>query len=138
MSTAQPKIGIGAVVFHRDKVLLVQRKNPPAAGQWAIPGGKIKLGESLQQAAEREIMEETGIRIHAREPIYAFDLIQHNAQGDCETHYVVVDVEADYITGQAQAADDAADVRWVSAEELDTLPVNSTTRHLLQSRYNFG
>ena len=135
MNTAQPRAGIGAVVFHEDRLLLVQRKNPPAAGEWAIPGGKIKLGESLQQAAEREIMEETGIQIQARAPIYAFDLIQHHAEGGCEFHYVVVDVEANYVTGQPRAADDATEARWVSAAELETLPININTRHLLQSRY---
>ena len=138
MNTKQPRVGIGAVVFHQDRVLLVKRKNPPAQGEWAIPGGKVRLGESLQQAAEREIREETGIEIRAGEPIYVFDLIQHNPQGGCETHYVIVDVEAEYLAGQPQAADDAADARWLSAEELKTLPVNATTRYLLQSCYQFG
>ena len=138
MSITQPRLGIGAVVFHQDRVLLVKRKNPPAAGEWAIPGGKVRLGETLQQAAEREIREETGIEIRAGEPVYVFDLIQHDEQGECVTHYVIVDVEAEYLSGQPRAADDAADARWLSAEELKTLPVNETTRHLLRSHYNFG
>jgi 8-oxo-dGTP diphosphatase len=54
---------VGAIVFHAGKVLLVKRGRPPAKGQWAIPGGTVNLGESLQEAAQREILEETGIAV---------------------------------------------------------------------------
>ena len=69
-----PQVGVGAVVFHDGAVLLVQRRNPPCADEWAIPGGKVRLGETLQEAAEREILEDTGLHIKAGEPVYAFVL----------------------------------------------------------------
>jgi 8-oxo-dGTP diphosphatase len=56
-----PRPAVGAVVFKGDAVLLVQRANPPSRGMWAIPGGRVRLGETLQAAAEREILEETGV-----------------------------------------------------------------------------
>ncbi len=125
-----PQIGVGAVVFRDKQVLLVQRKNPPAAGQWAIPGGKLKYGESLQQAAEREIIEETGVHIKAGAVVYVFEILE-------PVHYVIIDVSATYINGEPLAADDALDARWVSAPELNTLPVNESTLKLLKIKFNF-
>ena len=137
MNVKTPLAGVGAVVFHQNRVLLIKRGQPPNAGQWAIPGGRIKLGETLQQAAEREILEETGIRIKAGEPVFSFDLIQHDKQGQCELHYVVVDLTAEYISGEPIAGDDAAEARWISAGELADLTVNALTIKLLKDRYAF-
>ncbi len=117
---------------------MIQRGQAPNAGQWAIPGGRVQLGETLQQAAEREILEETGIHIRAGEPVFAFDLIHQDNSGQCQLHYVVVDLAADYLSGEPVAADDASDARWVSADELAGLPVNITTLQLLKDRYRFG
>lgn len=136
-SSPLPRPAVGAVVFHRGAVLLVQRGRPPAAGEWAIPGGRLRWGESLQAAAEREVLEETGVRIRAREPVFAFDLIEH-AAGQCRLHYVIIDLEADYLGGDPVADDDAVDARWVSPAELAELPVNATTRRLLRKRYGMG
>ncbi len=133
-----PRVGVGAVVFHEGRVLLVQRRDPPAAGEWAIPGGKVRLGETLQQAAEREIREETGLTIRAGEPVWAFDLIERDPDGRVRWHYVIVDLQADYLAGEAVARDDALAVRWVSAAELAGLPVNASTRRLLRERFAFG
>lgn len=127
MPAVQPQVGVGAIVFHNNTILLVKRAQPPNAGQWAIPGGKLLTGETLQQAAEREIFEETSVRIKAKEPIYTFDLIQHDVQGECSLHYVIIDLEADYISGEPVAGDDASEASWVSATELHSLPVNDTT-----------
>lgn len=138
MAANSPRPGVGAVVFHQNRVLLVKRDRPPNAGQWAIPGGRIKFGESLQQAAEREILEETGITIRAGEPVFAFDIIQHDEQQQCRLHYVVIDLAADYISGEPVAGDDAAAAAWISATELGELPVNPLTLQLLKNQYRFG
>ena len=129
-----PVTGVGAVVFHNKQVLLVRRRNAPSQGQWAIPGGKLRFGETLQEGAEREVLEETGIRIRADEPVFAFDVIERDTNGEPALHYVVVDLAATYIDGTPVGTDDASDARWFSAEELDKFPVNKTTRKLL-SRY---
>ncbi len=134
----QPRPAVGAVVFKDDRVLLVQRGRPPAKGQWAIPGGNIQLGESLQAAAEREIFEETGITIKAKEPVYTFDAIVRDDHGQIQFHYVIVDLAADYVKGELRPGDDAADARWVAAEELASLNVSPPTLSLLRDRFDFG
>ena len=132
-----PQLGVGAVVFHADAVLLVQRRNPPCAEEWAIPGGKVRLGETLQQAAEREILEETGIHIRAGEPVYAFDLIEHDAAGKVRWHYAIIDLQADYIEGEIRAADDAVSAAWLRPQDLAGIRVNATTLELLRSQFGF-
>lgn len=129
---------MGAVVFKENKVLLVLRGKPPAEKQWSIPGGCVELGETLQEAAEREIAEETGIVIHAKKPIYAFDVIERDENGNFQFHYVIVDLAADYISGELRAGDDAVDVHWVSIKDLDNRNVSDATRKLLAQCYGFG
>ena len=133
-----PRPAVGAVVFKGGAVLLVQRANPPSRGMWSIPGGRVRLGETLQRAAEREIFEETGVVIRANAPVLAFDVIQQDNHGQVKYHYVIVDLAADYVSGEPRAGDDAADARWITAEELDELTVNPATRRLLAEQFNFG
>lgn len=135
---AKPAVAVGAVVFHQRRVLLVKRSKAPSLGVWAIPGGSVELGETLQQAAEREILEETGITIRAGEPIFCFDAIEREASGRVKFHYVITDVLADYVAGEPIANDDALDARWVAAEELDDLNVSEITLELLGNRLCFG
>lgn len=129
---------MGAVVFKDERVLLVQRGRPPAQSQWAIPGGSVELGETLKEAAEREIYEETGIRVRAGEPVFVFDVVERDASGRVRFHYVIVDLEGQFLEGELRPGDDAAAVRWVGADELDRLSVNRTTRKLLKEVYRFG
>jgi ADP-ribose pyrophosphatase len=131
-------VAVGAVVFRNGAVLLVRRGKPPSYGRWAIPGGSVRLGESLQAAAEREILEETGVSVRAGKPVLTFESIQRDAEGRVTYHYVIVDLEAEYLKGEPVAADDAADARWVSNEDLRQLDVAPATRNFLREQYGFG
>jgi ADP-ribose pyrophosphatase len=126
-----PRVGVGAVVMREGRVLLVRRGVPPAQDCWAIPGGGLRLGESLQEGAEREIREETGIVIRAGEPVFACDSLIRDGQGRIRFHYVIVDMAAEYLGGQVRAADDALDARWVSPAELPDMNVTKSTLKLL-------
>ncbi len=135
---AHPRLAVGAIVFHDHQVLLVRRGNAPSKGQWSIPGGKVKLGETLQEAAEREILEETGLYIQAGKTVFTFEYIERNATREVVYHYVIIDLEANFIRGEIQAADDALEARWISAAQMDTVDVNPTTRKVLKQLYSFG
>lgn len=130
-----PVVAVGAIVRRGDDILLVLRGNPPNENQWAIPGGRLHLGETLQQAAEREILEETGIRIQAREVVYTFEHIERDHAGNVQFHYVVLDLAADYLAGEPQGGDDAREARWIPLTQLAQWPVNSTTLQALRQLF---
>jgi len=134
---AHPRVAVGAIVFRAGKVLLVRRGQPPAEGLWAIPGGSVELGESLQGAAEREVREETDITVRAGEPVYTFDMVERDAAGKVRFHYVIIDLKADYFGGEPRAGGDALEARWISPAELNRLPVSRTTKKLLQKQFDF-
>jgi len=135
-----PRVAVGAVVLHNNKVLLVLRGQAPAKGLWAIPGGSVELGESLQAAAEREVWEETGLRIKARKVIHAFDGIQRDKAGRVQYHYVIVDLLATALdpAQPLRPADDVSDAAWFTLSDMDQpgLPISKTTRDLLRKIMN--
>lgn len=129
--THNPVPAVGAIVRHEGRILLVRRRRPPGKGLWAIPGGRIRLGETLREAAQREVFEETGIVVEAGSPVYSFDLIERDPEGAVSFHYVIVDVLAEYRGGDLMAGDDATDARWVTLEDMARLSVARETRRIL-------
>lgn len=133
-----PQPAVGGIVFKDDAVLLVKRGNPPGKGEWAIPGGRIKLGETLREAVVREIWEETGITVRATKPVYAFDAIVRDSKRNVRFHYVVTDLEATYVSGEPHAGDDAVAVRWAKVDSIGKLALNAETKKLLRDLYGIG
>jgi len=133
-----PQIAVGTIVIKDRGVLLVKRKQPPGMGLWAIPGGRVELGETLQEAAEREVGEETGVTVRAGYPVYTFDLIERDDAGRIRYHYIIVDLMADYVAGNPNPSDDASEARWVTSEELDDLPASHATKEVLRKTALFG
>ena len=128
-----PRVAVGAVVIRDGRVLLVRRGKAPARGLWAIPGGSVRLGETLQQAAEREILEETGLTVRAGDPLLTFESIRRDPAGRVRFHYVIVDLAAEYVDGTLVPADDADDARWFSRAEAAAEPdMVERTRTLLR------
>ena len=133
------QVGVGAVVFKDDAILLVKRKNSPNKNQWAIPGGKVHFCEPLKVAAAREVLEETGIVIEVQEPIFTFEVIsaQFKETKQNASHYVVVDYTAVYCSGDVQAGDDAKSAAWVNREDFKKLDINQLTKTLLHDKFSF-
>ena len=127
-----PVPAVGAVVLHDGAVLLVRRGKAPARGVWAVPGGRVELGETLAQAAEREVREETGVSVRAGEPVWSFDSVIRDEEGRVSYHYVIVDLLADYLSGEPRASDDALEARWVRPEDFPDLLVSRPTLDLLE------
>jgi 8-oxo-dGTP diphosphatase len=127
-----PLVGVGVVVFNRQgEVLLIKRGKPPRAGEWSIPGGLIDLGERLEEAARREVLEECGITIAIGGFITTFEPIIYDTAGEIEYHYVLIDYWASQLAGEAVAQDDALAVRWSAVEQIDGFMLRSETQQVI-------
>lgn len=121
----RPRVGAIAVVRRGDHVLLAQRSKGGYIGRWGFPGGHVERGETVIEAAMRELHEETGV---TAEPVGVLTVLDEIGRDDASRvlwHYVLVAVLADWRAGEAVAADDAAAVRWVTLAEIasGSLPV---------------
>jgi len=124
-----PLVGVGAVVVHESRVLLVRRGNEPLKGHWTLPGGLLELGESVVEGVARETREETGLIVEPIELVELIDRIHrdrihheggHEAgreTGCVRYHYVIADYLCRVIGGELRAASDADQVRWVERAE---------------------
>jgi len=128
----RPIPGMGAIIFKADSVLLVRRLHPPRAGEWTIPGGKQELGETIEQTAARELMEETGIVADLLGTAAVLDLIHRDEAGRIQFHYLIVDFWGEWRSGELVAGDDAADARWVPLSDLTEVGLADKTVALIQ------
>ncbi|HTY76989.1 MAG TPA: NUDIX hydrolase [Candidatus Bathyarchaeia archaeon] len=112
-----PRVGVGAVVLDGERVLLARRGRAPSAGKWSIPGGLVDLGERLEEAAIREVEEESGLRVRLLGLCGVIDRVVRE-QDAIRYHYVIVDYVAECVGGRLEAGSDAAEVRWVAVGEL--------------------
>ena len=131
-----PIAGVGAIVIDHGRVLLIKRGRPPLLGEWSIPGGAMELGETVREAAVREVLEETGLIVEAGELLGVFDRVVKDDEGKLLYHYVLIDFLCRCVSGEAKASGDADDARWFNAEETDRLPLAKDTAEVI--RVGFG
>lgn len=128
----RPFVGVGAVVLNGDRVLLARRGNPPKAGDWSLPGGAQMVGETVFEAACREVREETGLDIEVLGVVDVVDSIHRDPDGRIRYHYTLVDVVAQSDGDAATAGDDAAAVGWFSLGDLAGLKLWSETERIIR------
>ncbi|HEX2155181.1 MAG TPA: NUDIX hydrolase [Acidimicrobiia bacterium] len=135
-SADRPIPGVGVAVVDDRRILLVQRGREPGKGLWAVPGGKVDVGETLVDAARREVMEETGMEVEVGDVLWAGESI---GPGDPPGwHYVLVDFFATRLAGEPVAADDAAALGWFTLDEALQLPLTPTMPALLHTLQETG
>jgi 8-oxo-dGTP diphosphatase len=114
-------VGIGVVLLRPRptgiEVLLVKRGRPPAQNQWSLPGGAQRLGETAEQAARRELLEETGLVAGPLQLAAHVDSIHHDAEGRIEYHYTILDFCGLWLAGEPVAGGDAVAMRWATENE---------------------
>ena len=131
----RPIVGVGAVVIRDGAVLLIRRAKPPREAEWSLPGGAQKLGETLREAAKREVAEETGLAIEVVGMIDAVDAISRDDEGRVQYHYTLFDVAAhvaaQWTGGDPAPGGDAAEARWVKLDALDGVVLWDETRRVI-------
>ena len=114
----RPLIGVGVVVCRGDTVLLVRRAKAPGKGNWSLPGGAQELGETVFEAARREVLEETAVSVDVLGLVDVVDSIHADPAGRIQYHYTLIDVVAEWRSGEARPLDDAAAISWVARDRL--------------------
>jgi ADP-ribose pyrophosphatase YjhB (NUDIX family) len=132
----RPLLGVSVAVWLDDKVLLVKRGRPPLKGQWSLPGGLVDAGETLAAAAARELGEETGIVAEGFAAIDRAEIIVRDEGGLVDRHYVLIVFSANYLHGEARAADDAEAVAWVDGEASGGLELTTDTARVLAAAWS--
>jgi ADP-ribose pyrophosphatase YjhB (NUDIX family) len=119
-----PRVGVGVIVLHQGRVLLIRRGRAPALGLWSVPGGLVDLGETTVEAARREVAEECGIGVRIAGLVGVLDRVTRDADGRVRYHWVLVDYLAfPESSDPIKAGSDAAEVRWVTIDEVERLPI---------------
>jgi len=128
----RPIVGVGVVVWHGDRVLLVRRGKPPRAGRWSLPGGAQQLGETMAEAARREVMEEVGLEVALGDIVATVDLIEHDPHERVRYHYTLIDFVAEAPSAALRPGSDAADARWFGVAEIEALGLWSETVRVIK------
>ncbi len=128
-----PLPGVGGVLLRNGKILLARRKTEPGRGYWAVPGGLVELGETLEEAVRREMLEETGLEVVPLYPIYADTVLVRDPDGKVKYHYVLVDLLCKQVGGRLRPGGDVKEVRWVELNHALKLKLADSTRKLIES-----
>lgn len=138
MTINPPELGVSVLVRHEGKVLLIKRGRPPFEGLWALPGGHVEAGETLREAAIREVFEETGIAVDGLTQIDFAEIATAAGATGTGRKFMLVVFAGKYKGGNLAAADDAADARWVAGAALEALPITKETERVLASHGDKG
>ena len=128
----RPYVGVGIVVFRGDEVLLAERDKPPRSRMWSIPGGAQELGETVEEAGRRELREETGLEVDIIGLIDVVDSITRDDDGRVQFHYTLVDLAAEWRSGEAVAGSDVPAVKWVKFTDIDNYGIRDITVRVIR------
>ena len=128
----RPLVGVGVVVVRGETVLLVRRARPPLADRLSFPGGAQRLGETVEEAARRELAEETGVEAGALRLVAHADVIERDEEGLVRFHYTVLDMAADWQSGEPRAGDDVSEAFFTPIADLESLGLDATHRDVVR------
>jgi len=111
---------------------LVKRGHEPNKGMWSIPGGLIKLGETAEEAAIREVKEETGLEVSIGPVAGIFNVIIKDVESKIKYHYVIIDYFGEIIGGMLRPGTDVTDARWFWLDEVGNIETSPTVRKAIE------
>jgi 8-oxo-dGTP diphosphatase len=133
----RPVPTVGVVCLKGDRVLLIKRGTPPRLGQWSLPGGRIEWGEAVDQAALRELKEETGVEAELTGLLDVVDgVFTSRESGEVTRHYVMIDYAARWTGGEPVAGDDAAEAAFFTRDEAMAAVEWEETRRVIAEAFD--
>ena len=128
----RPVLGVGALIFKADRVLLIERGKEPLKGQWSLPGGAVETGERIEDAIIREMVEETGLEVTPTQIAVIFERIMYDAENLPEYHYLLIDFFCDVRGGNLRPGDDCSNAAWFTFDEIERLPITEGTLEVIR------
>ena len=125
-------------MFRGDRILLIRRGQEPLKGWWSLPGGILETGERLEDAIRREVREETGLELDSVRFFEIFERIIRDENDRPEYHYVLIDYLCQSSSGEARPQSDAAEVAWISRDEIPAYPLTDGTREVVLRAFEAG
>lgn len=120
----RPVPAAAGVTFRNDDVLMIKRGGPPHQGRWSVPGGSVEVGETVEAAVVREVLEETEVQVRPVRVVLVHDLIERDPKGRVRFHYAIADILCEYVEGDPMPASDAVNARWIPVRELHEYDVS--------------
>ena len=130
---ARPFLAVSATIYRDGRVLLVRRARAPGRDLFSLPGGVVEAGETLAEAAAREVLEETGLTVEPVELAGHREVIVRDAEGRVERHFVILSFACRWIAGEAGPSDEVAEARWVAPDEIAGLKTTSGLAEIIAS-----
>ena len=128
----RPIVGVGVLIERDGRYLLIKRAADPDKGMWSVPGGLVEVGERVKDAAVREALEETGLRVELVERLGVVDKIMRDDDGRVRYHFIIVQFLASIVEGEVRAMDDALEARWAEPSEFPSIEITASLREFLR------
>ena len=120
------------MILHQGSILLSVRGKPPSEGLWGLPGGAAEVGETVEAALMREVMEETSITIKPLKQVAVLDSITRDDDGRVKYHYILFEFLCEYVSGKVRSGSDALDAKWVPLDDLESVEIMPTTLRFIK------
>ncbi len=130
---AYPLLAVSIALFRGDEVLLINRARPPLENLFSLPGGLVESGERLQDAARRELMEETGLEAGPLSFNQHVEMIEHDAEHRVRRHYVIANFAASWASGEGRTSDEVSEILWTLPEKLVNLPLTPNLAYVIEA-----
>jgi ADP-ribose pyrophosphatase YjhB (NUDIX family) len=132
---ARPILAASVAVFRDGRALVAARAKPPLRGLFSLPGGLVEPGETLAEAALRELREEVGVEAAMVGFVDHVEVIERDADERVRLHFVICAHAARWVSGEPTTGDEALEVRWVTPDEIPGLPTTPGLPALLEKAF---